>query len=93
MSEVFEGYERQYCEASASLTRKCTAAAALQGGNLFLPQISVFLEGIFGGVPLGVVVFSIDWKIGLFLCRKAEAEGGGDQIRHRWRRGTGMPSP
>jgi len=33
MSEVFEGYERQYCEASASLTRKCTAAAALQGGN------------------------------------------------------------
>nr|CAB3473326.1 unnamed protein product [Digitaria exilis] len=34
MSEVFEGYERQYCEASASLTRKCTAAAALQGEKL-----------------------------------------------------------
>ncbi|KAJ1285047.1 hypothetical protein BS78_03G251000 [Paspalum vaginatum] len=31
MSEVFEGYERQYCEASASLSRKCTAASALDG--------------------------------------------------------------
>ncbi|OAY75400.1 Vesicle transport v-SNARE 13 [Ananas comosus] len=31
MSEVFEGYERQYCEISASLLRKCTSAAALEG--------------------------------------------------------------
>lgn len=31
MSEVFEGYERQYCELSASLSRKCTAAALLDG--------------------------------------------------------------
>jgi len=31
MSEVFEGYERQYCEVSASLSRKCTAASALDG--------------------------------------------------------------
>lgn len=31
MSEVFEGYERQYCELSANLTRKCTAAGALDG--------------------------------------------------------------
>ncbi|KAI3412418.1 V-SNARE domain-containing protein [Psidium guajava] len=31
MSQVFEGYERQYCEASANLSRKCTAAAALNG--------------------------------------------------------------
>ncbi|WCJ25707.1 Vesicle transport v-SNARE family protein [Euphorbia peplus] len=31
MSEVFEGYERQYCELSANLSRKCTAAAALGG--------------------------------------------------------------
>ncbi|KAI9117159.1 hypothetical protein K1719_011325 [Acacia pycnantha] len=29
MSEVFEGYERQYCELSANLSRKCTAASAL----------------------------------------------------------------
>ncbi|CAM0882329.1 unnamed protein product [Alopecurus aequalis] len=31
MSEVFEGYERQYCEVSASLSRKCTTASALDG--------------------------------------------------------------
>lgn len=32
MSEVFEGYERQYCELSANLSRKCTSASALNGG-------------------------------------------------------------
>jgi len=37
MSEVFEGYERQYCEASASLSRKCTAASALDGGKQASP--------------------------------------------------------
>ncbi|KAG6602513.1 Vesicle transport v-SNARE 13, partial [Cucurbita argyrosperma subsp. sororia] len=31
MSEVFEGYERQYCELSANLSRKCTSAGALNG--------------------------------------------------------------
>ncbi|KAH7686448.1 vesicle transport through interaction with t-SNAREs 1 protein [Dioscorea alata] len=31
MSEVFEAYERQYCEISASLSRKCTSAAQLDG--------------------------------------------------------------
>ncbi|XP_020211170.1 vesicle transport v-SNARE 13 isoform X2 [Cajanus cajan] len=31
MSEVFEGYERQYCELSANLSRHCTAASALDG--------------------------------------------------------------
>jgi vesicle transport through interaction with t-SNAREs protein 1 len=34
MSEVFDGYERQYCEISASLSRKCTAASSLSGGML-----------------------------------------------------------
>ncbi|KAK7301525.1 hypothetical protein RJT34_12391 [Clitoria ternatea] len=29
MSEVFEGYERQYCELSANLSRHCTTASAL----------------------------------------------------------------
>lgn len=33
MSEVFEGYERQYCELSANLSRKCTSAALLNGGK------------------------------------------------------------
>lgn len=31
MSEVFEGYERQYCELSANLLRQCTAASSLHG--------------------------------------------------------------
>ncbi|KAF5479490.1 hypothetical protein F2P56_000304 [Juglans regia] len=31
MSEVFEGYERQYCELSSNLSRKCTASSALHG--------------------------------------------------------------
>lgn len=29
MSEVFDGYERQYCELSANLSRKCTSASTL----------------------------------------------------------------
>ncbi|XP_054802985.1 vesicle transport v-SNARE 13-like [Prosopis cineraria] len=31
MSNVFEGYERQYCELSANLSKKCTAAVTLNG--------------------------------------------------------------
>ncbi|XP_076938740.1 vesicle transport v-SNARE 11-like, partial [Bidens hawaiensis] len=31
MSEVFEGYERQYCELSAALSKKCTSATLLDG--------------------------------------------------------------
>ncbi|KAL5728934.1 Vesicle transport v-SNARE 11 [Ranunculus cassubicifolius] len=31
MSDVFEGYERQYCEISANLSRKCTSASRLDG--------------------------------------------------------------
>jgi vesicle transport through interaction with t-SNAREs protein 1 len=31
MSEVFEGYERQYCELSANLSKKCTSAGILHG--------------------------------------------------------------
>lgn len=31
MSQVFEGYERQYCELSANLARKCTSAGLLDG--------------------------------------------------------------
>ncbi|XP_019199945.1 PREDICTED: vesicle transport v-SNARE 11-like [Ipomoea nil] len=31
MSQVFEGYERQYCELSANLTKKCTSASLLDG--------------------------------------------------------------
>ncbi|KAK4271957.1 hypothetical protein QN277_020572 [Acacia crassicarpa] len=31
MSNVFEGYERRYCELSDNLSKKCTAAVALNG--------------------------------------------------------------
>ncbi|KAI3685078.1 hypothetical protein L6452_34311 [Arctium lappa] len=31
MSQVFEGYERQYCEISANLSRICTSATVLDG--------------------------------------------------------------
>ncbi|XP_073279191.1 vesicle transport v-SNARE 11-like [Primulina huaijiensis] len=31
MSEVFDGYERQYCELSANLSKKCSSAAVLDG--------------------------------------------------------------
>ncbi|XWS51166.1 hypothetical protein CRYUN_Cryun12cG0153900 [Craigia yunnanensis] len=31
MSQVFEGYELQYCDLSANLTRKCTSASVLDG--------------------------------------------------------------
>ncbi|KAM7268428.1 hypothetical protein ACFE04_010594 [Oxalis oulophora] len=33
MSEVFQGYERQYCEISETLSQQCTSAAALIGGG------------------------------------------------------------
>lgn len=36
MSEVFEGYERQYCELSAGLSKKCTSATLLDGGIIKL---------------------------------------------------------
>ena len=32
MSEVFEGYERQYCELSANLSGKCNSAGLLPDG-------------------------------------------------------------
>ncbi|GKU89756.1 hypothetical protein SLEP1_g3852 [Rubroshorea leprosula] len=31
MSQVFEGYERQYCELSVNLSRKCTSAGSVDG--------------------------------------------------------------
>ncbi|GJX36878.1 vesicle transport v-SNARE 13-like protein, partial [Tanacetum coccineum] len=52
MSETFEGYERQYCELSASLSKKCTSATLLDGGedingSVFL---QVFMRNINGNV-------------------------------------------
>jgi hypothetical protein len=46
MSEVFDGYERQYCEISASLSRKCTTAAALEGGKRACASVYIYIKGI-----------------------------------------------
>ncbi|KAG8051624.1 hypothetical protein GUJ93_ZPchr0001g30764 [Zizania palustris] len=51
MSEAFEGYERQYCEISASLARKCTAASVLQGEKLKQNVLEI-KSGIDGGEAL-----------------------------------------
>lgn len=34
MSEVFEVYERQYCELSTNLSRKCNSTAVLPDGGI-----------------------------------------------------------
>uniref|UniRef100_A0ACD5VEB8 Uncharacterized protein n=1 Tax=Avena sativa TaxID=4498 RepID=A0ACD5VEB8_AVESA len=51
MSEVFDGYERQYCEISASLSRKCTAASSLLGEKL-KQKASEIKSGIDGAEAL-----------------------------------------
>ncbi|GMI67031.1 vesicle transport V-snare 13 [Hibiscus trionum] len=45
MSEAFEGYERQYCELSANLSKKCTAASAL-GGEQKKQKVSDIRAGL-----------------------------------------------
>lgn len=44
MSQVFEGYERQYCELSANLTKKCSSASILDGGEKDIAIFSFFYE-------------------------------------------------
>ncbi|CAK9142356.1 unnamed protein product [Ilex paraguariensis] len=46
MSEVFEGYERQYCELSANLSRKCHSAGLLAAGEQKKQQVSELKEGL-----------------------------------------------
>ncbi|CAN1312442.1 Vesicle transport v-SNARE 13 [Linum perenne] len=38
MSQVFEGYERQYCELSANLSRRCTSASVLDGVTCLIAE-------------------------------------------------------
>ena len=42
MSEVFDGYERQYCELSANLAKKCTAIGSLDGGDFIVSCVITF---------------------------------------------------
>ncbi|PON54170.1 Vesicle transport V-snare [Parasponia andersonii] len=46
MSEVFEGYERQYCELSANLSRKCNSAAVLSDQEQKQQKLSEIKAGI-----------------------------------------------
>ncbi|KAI3497779.1 hypothetical protein L1887_33319 [Cichorium endivia] len=46
MSEVFEGYERQYCELSANLSRKCNAAGSILDGEQKSKEISELQSGL-----------------------------------------------
>ncbi|EYU28803.1 hypothetical protein ABFS82_12G097600 [Erythranthe guttata] len=46
MSLVYEGYERQYCELSANLSRKCNSAAVLPDGEKKKQEVSVIQAGL-----------------------------------------------
>ncbi|XP_057493068.1 vesicle transport v-SNARE 12 [Actinidia eriantha] len=46
MSEVFEGYERQYCELSANLSRKCDSAGPLPDGEDKKQKVSEIKAGL-----------------------------------------------
>ncbi|KAF3431508.1 hypothetical protein FNV43_RR26239 [Rhamnella rubrinervis] len=46
MSEVFEGYERQYCELSANLSRKCNSAALITDQEQKQQKLSEIRAGI-----------------------------------------------
>lgn len=60
MSEVFEGYERQYCELSANLSRKCSSTSLLSDQGAFKILILLWLNPPFCRLPLfSVLRFSI----------------------------------
>ncbi|CAJ2648038.1 unnamed protein product [Trifolium pratense] len=46
MSEVFEGYERQYCELSANLARKCSSTSLLSAQEEKLQKFSEIKTGL-----------------------------------------------
>lgn len=83
MSEIFDGYERQYCELSANLSRKCTSVPALHGGKKRLPSLEN--QGF-----LWVCVRRIDVFVLVSDCRGEETQAYGAQDWARWSRFTGM---
>ncbi|CAH9119866.1 unnamed protein product, partial [Cuscuta europaea] len=46
MSDVFEGYERQYCELSVNLSKKCNSASFLPAGDPKKQHISELTVGL-----------------------------------------------
>jgi len=63
MSSVFEGYERQYCELSAKLSKTCTAAAALNGGNWIILNLAFFVHVWYHGGFAIIIVRYFEIKI------------------------------
>lgn len=91
MSQVFEGYDRQYLDLSISLSRKCTAAAALDGGLHRSPFLFLDLDPI--SSILNSVTFNLaDVIVGIcfvvmcmYTYRAKETESIGDKSRiRRW---------
>ncbi|KZV19655.1 vesicle transport v-SNARE 12 [Dorcoceras hygrometricum] len=46
MSEIYEGYERQYCELSVNLSRKCNSAASLPDGEKKKQEVKELQAGL-----------------------------------------------
>lgn len=46
MSDVFEGYERQYCELSANLSRKCNSTSLLADGEQKKGKVAEIKSGL-----------------------------------------------
>jgi hypothetical protein len=65
MSEVFEGYERQYCELSANLARKCSSTSLLSGQGNFP---SFFLIGLVSNCVIDFVCFSCCIEYDHYYC-------------------------
>lgn len=60
MSEVFEGYERQYCELSANLSRKCSSASLVSGqGTLKIQTLSSFHSPLLSFASFSVLRFDV----------------------------------
>ncbi|KAG6391775.1 hypothetical protein SASPL_149535 [Salvia splendens] len=73
MSQVFEGYERQYCEISANLSKKVTSATVLDGGKALL-----LLGGFDENMEISHLRFADDFlkACNLFLLPFAADIGG-----------------
>jgi|APAra0007618328_1042625.scaffolds.fasta_scaffold07679_2 hypothetical protein len=59
MSDVFDGYERQYCELSASLSKKCSSAISLDGGKIVTLIFSKMWYFSYSGIALPSLRFEI----------------------------------
>ncbi|KAK4402278.1 Vesicle transport v-SNARE 13 [Sesamum angolense] len=75
MSQVFEGYERQYCELSANLSKKITSASLLDG-----EQKKQKVSEIKGGFEDAVALASADQRTRLMMSTERLNQSS-DRIR------------